>query len=239
MIATGSYDAIIMAHSQFEKIPLSKARQEQFIQNQLDELEYESAAESEKKDRDRNRFTVKQLEKRKKQLEAKLDELMNQDNKDDTIDFEELGIDKLFVDEAHFFKNLYYQTKLTNIAGLSKSESNRATDMFMKCRFLDEKTGNKGVCFATGTPVSNSLAEMYTMQRFLQFDTLEEHGLYSFDDWASSFGDIVTSYEIAPEGNGKYRERRRFAEFFNLPDVLCCKGSLKRLHYYNKATVRL
>jgi N12 class adenine-specific DNA methylase len=145
-IATGSYDAIIMAHSQFEKIPLSKARQEQFIQDQLNELEYESAAENEKTDGDRNRFTVKQLE-------AKLDELMNQDSKDDTIDFEEMGIDKLFVDEAHFFKNLYYQTKLTNIAGLSKSESNRATDMFMKCRFLDEKTGNKGVCFATGTPV--------------------------------------------------------------------------------------
>lgn len=146
--------------------------------------------------------------------------MLNEDDKDNTINFEELGVDRVFVDEAHMFKNLYYNSKLTGVAGLSQSESNRAIDMFMKFRYLDETTGGKGCIMATSTPLSNSLSEMYTMQRFLQFDTLEEHGLYGFDDWVSAFGDIVTSYEVAPEGNGKYRERRRFAEFFNLPELM-------------------
>ncbi|NQR01221.1 DEAD/DEAH box helicase family protein [Streptococcus suis] len=215
-IATGDYDAVIIGHSQFEKIPISKERQEYELQSQIDEIidfikEY-------KRDRDQ-KFTVKQLEKTKKGLEAKLKKLNNDYKKDDVVTFEELGIDKLFVDEVHAFKNLYLFTKMRNVAGITTTDSQKSSDMLMKCRYMDEITNNKGIVFATGTPVSNSMAELYTMQRYLQYDELKKIHLQHFDSWASTFGETVTAIELNPEGNG-YRSKTRFAKFYNLPELM-------------------
>ncbi|KYM54265.1 helicase [Fusobacterium necrophorum subsp. funduliforme] len=215
-IATGDYDAVILGHSQFEKIPISKERQEYELQSQIDEIvdfisEY-------KRDRDQ-KFTVKQLEKTKKGLEAKLKKLNDDYKKDDVVTFEELGIDKLFVDEAHSFKNLYLFSKMRNVAGITNTDSQKSSDMLMKCRYMDEITNNKGIVFATGTPVSNSMAELYTMQRYLQYDELKKMHLQHFDSWASTFGETVTAIELNPEGNG-YRSKTRFAKFYNLPELM-------------------
>ena len=215
-IATGDYDAVILGHSQFEKIPISKERQEYELQSQIDEIvdfisEY-------KRDRDQ-KFTVKQLEKIKKGLEAKLKKLNDDYKKDDVVTFEELGIDKLFVDEAHSFKNLYLFSKMRNVAGITNTDSQKSSDMLMKCRYMDEITNNKGIVFATGTPVSNSMAELYTMQRYLQYDELKKMHLQHFDSWASTFGETVTAIELNPEGNG-YRSKTRFAKFYNLPELM-------------------
>ncbi|WP_441347747.1 helicase-related protein [Streptococcus anginosus] len=215
-IATGSFDAIIIGHSQYEKIPISKERQEYELQSQIDEIidfigEY-------KRDRDQ-KFTVKQLQKMKKGLEAKLKKLNDDYKKDDVVTFEELGIDKLFVDEVQAFKNLYVFTKMRNVAGITTTDSQRSSDMLMKCRYMDEITNNKGIVFATGTPVSNSMAELYTMQRYLQYDELKKMHLQHFDSWASTFGETVTAIELNPEGNG-YRSKTRFAKFYNLPELM-------------------
>lgn len=215
-IATGDYDAVIIGHSQFEKIPISKERQEYELQSQIDEIidfigEY-------KRDRDQ-KFTVKQLEKTKKGLEAKLKKLNDDYRKDDVVTFEELGIDKLFVDEVQAFKNLYVFTKMRNVAGITSTDSQKSSDMLMKCRYMDEITNNKGIVFATGTPVSNSMAELYTMQRYLQYDELKKMHLQHFDSWASTFGETVTAIELNPEGNG-YRSKTRFAKFYNLPELM-------------------
>ena len=215
-IATGDYDAVIMAHSQFERLPISKERQVYLLQEQIEELETgidelrRSLAES---------FTIKQLERTKKSLTAKLKKVLESDRKDDVITFEELGVDRLFVDEAHAYKNLFLYTKMRNVAGLSTSEAQKSSDMLLKCRYLDELTGGKGVVFATGTPVSNSMTELFTMQRYLQHDELQRNDLSHFDCWASTFGETVTSIELAPEGTG-YRARTRFANFFNLPELM-------------------
>lgn len=215
-IATGGYDAIIIGHSQFEKIPMSKERQEYEIQSQIDEiLDY---IEEYKRDRDQ-RFTVKQLEKTKKKLETRLKKLNDDYKKDSVVTFEELGVDKLFVDEAHAYKNLYLFSKMQNVAGISNTDAKKSSDMLMKCRYMDEITDNKGIVFATGTPVSNSMAELYTMQRYLQYDRLKEMGLNHFDSWASTFGETITAIELAPEGNG-YRAKTRFAKFYNLPELM-------------------
>ena len=215
-IATSDYDAVIIGHSQFERIPISKERQEYELQSQIDEIidfigEY-------KRDRDQ-KFTVKQLEKTKKGLEAKLKKLNDDYKKDDVVTFEELGIDKLFVDEVHSFKNLYVFTKMRNVAGITSTDSQKSSDMLMKCRYMDEITNNKGIVFATGTPVSNSMAELYTMQRYLQYDELKKMHLQHFDSWASTFGETVTAIELNPEGNG-YRSKTRFAKFYNLPELM-------------------
>ncbi len=215
-IATGDYDAVIIGHSQFERIPISKERQEYELQSQIDEIidfigEY-------KRDRDQ-KFTVKQLEKTKKGLEAKLKKLNDDYKKDDVVTFEELGIDKLFVDEVQAFKNLYVFTKMRNVAGITSTDSQKSSDMLMKCRYMDEITNNKGIVFATGTPVSNSMAELYTMQRYLQYDELKNMHLQHFDSWASTFGETVTAIELNPEGNG-YRSKTRFAKFYNLPELM-------------------
>jgi len=215
-IATGDYDAVIIGHSQFEKIPISKERQEYELQSQIDEIvdfisEY-------KRDREQ-KFTVKQLEKTKKGLEAKLKKLNDDYKKDDVLTFEELGIDKLFVDEVHAFKNLYLFTKMRNVAGITSTDSQKSSDMLMKCRYMDEITGNKGIVFATGTPVSNSMAELYTMQRYLQYNELKKMHLQHFDSWASTFGETVTAIELNPEGNG-YQSKTRFAKFYNLPELM-------------------
>ncbi|WP_207645695.1 phage NrS-1 polymerase family protein [Peptostreptococcus sp. D1] len=215
-IATGDYDAVIIGHSQFERIPISKERQEYELQSQIDEIvdfisEY-------KRERDQ-KFTVKQLEKTKKGLEAKLKKLNDDYKKDDVVTFEELGIDKLFVDEVQAFKNLYLFTKMRNVAGITTTDSQKSSDMLMKCRYMDEITGNKGIVFATGTPVSNSMAELYTMQRYLQYDELKKMHLQHFDSWASTFGETVTAIELNPEGNG-YRSKTRFAKFYNLPELM-------------------
>ena len=215
-IATGDYDAVIIGHSQFEKIPISKERQEQQIVDQLNEVM--EGIETLKYNRG-ERFTVKQLEKTKRQLETKLEKLQSTERKDDVVTFEQLGVDRLFVDEAHSYKNLYLYTKMRNIAGISTSEAQKSSDMYMKCRYMDEKTGGKGVVFATGTPVSNSMTELYTMMRYLQHDTLKEHGLSHFDCWAATFGETSTAIELAPEGTG-YRARTRFSKFFNLPELM-------------------
>ena len=215
-IATGDYDAIIIGHSQFERIPLSKARQTAFIQMQITDIENEIAVLSEARG---ERISIKQLELMKKKLTTKLQALNDATVKDNTITFEELGIDFLCVDEAHNYKNLALNTKMSNVAGISGASANKAYDMFAKCRYLDEITGGKGITFATGTPVSNSMAELYTMQRYLQYDTLEELNLLSFDAWASTFGETVTAWELAPEGT-KYKRRTRFAKFFNLPELM-------------------
>ena len=215
-IATGDYDAIIIGHSQFEKIPVSLERQERLIQQQIDEITENIAMM--KYDRG-EKFTVKQLEKTRRSLEAKLEKLQSTERKDDVVNFEQLGIDRLYVDEAHNYKNLFLYTKMRNVAGLSTSEAQKSSDMFMKCRYLDEVTGNKGVVFATGTPVSNSMTELYTMMRYLQYDMLQKKNLTHFDAWASNFGETTTAIELAPEGTG-YRARTRFAKFFNLPELM-------------------
>ena len=215
-IATGNYDAIIMGHSQFEKIPISKERQERLLHEQIWEIT-EGIAEVEASGGER--FTVKQLERTKKSLEARLEKLQAEGRKDDVVTFEQLGVDRLFVDEAHNYKNLFLYTKMRNVAGLSTTDAQKSSDMFAKCRYMDEITGGRGVVFATGTPVSNSMTELYTMQRYLQYDRLQELGMAHFDCWASRFGETVTALELAPEGTG-YRARTRFSKFFNLPELM-------------------
>ena len=215
-IATGDYDAVIIGHSQFEKIPISQERQERLLREQIDEI----AAGIEEMERENGeRFTIKRMEATRKSLEARLEKLKADEKKDDVVTFEELGVDRLFVDEAHAFKNGFLATKMRNVAGIATSESQKSTDMFLKCRYMDELTGGCGVIFATGTPVSNSMTELYTMQRYLQYGTLEKMGLIHFDAWASTFGETVTAIELAPEGTG-YRARTRFAKFFNLPELM-------------------
>ena len=215
-IATGDYDAVIIGHSQFEKIPLSAERQERLIQEQMDEIE---EAIEEAKAQVGEHFTVKQLEKLRKSLKQRLEKLQATDRKDDVVTFEQLGVDRLFVDESQNYKNLFLYTKMRNVAGLSTSEAQKSSDMFGKCRYLDEITGGRGVIFATGTPLSNSMTEMYTLMRYLQYNTLQQKGLTHFDAWASTFGETTTAIELAPEGTG-YRARTRFAKFFNLPELM-------------------
>ena len=215
-IATGDYDAIIMGHSQFEKIPISRERQERLLYEQIDEIT-EGIAEVQASGGER--FTVKQLERTRKSLEARLEKLQAESRKDDVVTFEQLGVDRLFIDEAHNYKNLFLYTKMRNVAGLSTSDAQKSSDMFAKCRYMDEITGNRGVIFATGTPVSNSMTELYTMQRYLQYDRLQELNMTHFDCWASRFGETVTALELAPEGTG-YRARTRFSKFFNLPELM-------------------
>ena len=215
-IATGDYDAVIIGHSQFEKIPLSAERQERLIQEQMDEIE---EAIEEAKAQAGEHFTVKQLEKLRKSLKQKLEKLQGTDRKDDVVTFEQLGVDRLFVDESQNYKNLFLYTKMRNVAGLSTSEAQKSSDMFGKCRYLDEITGGRGVIFATGTPISNSMTEMYTLMRYLQYNTLQQKGLTHFDAWASTFGETTTAIELAPEGTG-YRARTRFAKFFNLSELM-------------------
>ena len=215
-IATGDYDAVIIGHSQFEKIPLSKERQERLIEEQMDEIE---DAIAEAKEQDGEHFTVKQLEKTRKGLKLRLQKLQAADRKDDVVTFEQLGVDRLFVDESQNYKNLFLYTKMRNVAGLGTSEAQKSSDMFAKCRYLDEITGGRGVIFATGTPISNSMTEMYTLMRYLQYNTLQEKKLTHFDAWASTFGETTTAIELAPEGTG-YRARTRFAKFFNLPELM-------------------
>ena len=215
-IATGDYDAIIMGHSQFEKVPISRERQERLLYEQIDEIT-EGIAEVQASGGER--FTVKQLERTRKSLEARLEKLQAEGRKDNVVTFEQLGVDRLFVDEAHSFKNLFLYTKMRNVAGLSTSDAQKSSDMFAKCRYMDEITGNRGVIFATGTPVSNSMTELYTMQRYLQYERLQELNMTHFDCWASRFGETVTALELAPEGTG-YRARTRFSKFFNLPELM-------------------
>lgn len=215
-IATGDYDAIIMGHSQFERIPISRERQERLLYEQIDEIT-EGIAEVQTSGGER--FTVKQLERTRKSLEARLEKLQAEGRKDDVVTFEQLGVDRLFVDEAHNYKNLFLYTKMRNVAGLSTSDAQKSSDMFAKCRYMDEITGNRGVIFATGTPVSNSMTELYTMQRYLQYERLQELNMTHFDCWASRFGETVTALELAPEGTG-YRARTRFSKFFNLPELM-------------------
>ena len=214
-IATGDYDAVIIGHSQFEKIPVSQERQERLLRSEIEEI---TEGINQLKRSSGERFSIKAMEKTKKSLEAKLKKLLDSP-KDDVVTFEELGVDRLFVDEAHSHKNLYYHTKMQNVAGLSSAEAQKSSDMYMKCRYMDELTGSRGIVFATGTPVSNSMTELYTMQRYLQHDTLERLGLSHFDSWAANFGETVTALELAPEGTG-YRARTRFSKFFNLPELM-------------------
>ena len=215
-IATGDYDAVIIGHSQFEKIPVSAERQAAILQQQIDEImfgiEEAKAAKAE-------RYTVKQLERTRKSLEARLEKLNDQSRKDDLVTFEELGVDRVFVDESHNFKNLFLATKMRNVGGVSQTEAQKSSDLFMKCRYLDEITEGRGVIFATGTPISNSMVELYTIQRYLQYSTLEEMGLIHFDDWASDFGETITAIELSPTGTG-YQSKTRFAKFFNLPELM-------------------
>lgn len=215
-IATGDYDAVIIGHSQFEKIPVSIERQQYMLQKQIDEI---TDGITQVKANRGERFTIKQLEKTKKSLQVKLDKLNDQSRKDDVVTFEELGVDRLFVDEAHNFKNLFLYTKMRNVGGIAQTEAQKSSDLFMKCRYLDEVTESKGVIFATGTPVSNSMVELYTMQRYLQYETLADRNLQHFDAWASTFGETVTAIELAPEGTG-YRSKTRFAKFYNLPELM-------------------
>lgn len=215
-IATGEYDAVVIGHSQFEKIPMSKQYQQKHIQDQIDEII--NYIEEYKHDRNQN-FTVKELQKTRKKLEIRLEKLNDDFKKDDVITFEELGVDKLFVDEAHNYKNLYLHTKMRNVAGIGQSEALKSSDMFMKCRYMDEMTNGKGIVFATGTPVSNSMSELYTMQRYLQYDTLKKNGLEHFDSWASTFGETQSAFELSPEGTG-YRIKTRFSKFYNLPELI-------------------
>ena len=215
-IATGNFDIIVIGHSQFERIPLSQERQVEYLQSQIHDVINQVAQLKEER---AENFTVKQMERMRKQLEKKLDKLNDQSRKDDVVTFEQLGVDSLMVDEAHAFKNLAVLSKMRNVAGISQTESQRASDLYMKCRYLDEITGSRGVAFATGTPISNSMAELYTMQRYLQRETLEQHGLSSFDAWASTFGETVTAVELAPEGTG-YRTKTRFSKFYNLPELM-------------------
>ena len=215
-IATGDYDAVIIGHSQFEKIPMSIERQRAILEQQLDEITEGIA------DLKRNRgekFSVKQLEKSKKSIKQKLDKLNDQTRKDDVVTFEELGVDRLFIDESHYYKNLYLYTKMRNVGGIAQTEAQKSSDLFMKCRYLDEITGGRGTIFATGTPISNSMVELYTIQRYLQYNTLQRNGLQHFDAWASTFGETVTAVELTPEGTG-YRAKTRFAKFYNLPELM-------------------
>ena len=215
-IATGDYDAVIIGHSQFEKIPISKERQERLLQEQIMEI---TVGIQEVEDSGGERFTVKQLERTKRQLEARLEKLQANHRKDDVVTFEQLGVDRMFVDESDNYKNLFLYTKMRNVAGLSTTDAQKSSDMFAKCRYLDEITKNRGVIFATGTPISNSMTEMYTIQRYLQYDRLQQMGMTHFDSWASRFGETTTALELAPEGTG-YRARTRFAKFFNLPELM-------------------
>ena len=215
-IATGDYDAVIIGHSQFEKIPMSFERQVAILQRQKSEI---MQGIIEAKSQNAERFTIKQLEKSKKAIENKLEKLNDQSRKDDVVTFEELGVDRIFVDEAHYYKNLYLYTKMRNVGGIAQTEAQKSSDLFMKTQYLDEITGGKGVIFATGTPVSNSMVELYTMQRYLQYNTLRKHNLQHFDAWASTFGETITAIELAPEGTG-YRAKTRFAKFFNLPELM-------------------
>ena len=215
-IATGEYDAVVIGHTQFEKIPMSKEYQQKHIEDQIDEII--NYVEEYKHDRNQN-FTVKQLEKTKKKLETRLEKLNDDFKKDDVITFEELGVDKLFIDEAHNYKNLYLYTKMRNVAGIGQSEAFKSSDMFMKCRYMDEMTGGKGIVFATGTPVSNSMTELYTMQRYLQYESLKKNNLEHFDSWASTFGETQSAFELSPEGTG-YRVKTRFSKFYNLPELM-------------------
>jgi len=215
-IATGDYDAIIIGHSQFEKLPMSAERQIQLIDAQINDIVTEI---EEFKRKNGDRHTIKQMMRTKKGLENKLEKLNNQSRKDNVITFEELGVDRLFVDEAHYYKNLYLYTKMRNVGGIAQTEAQKSSDLFLKCRYLDELTNNKGVIFATGTPISNSMVELYTMQRYLQYDTLKKYGLEHFDSWASTYGETVTAIELSPEGTG-YRSKTRFAKFYNLPELM-------------------
>ena len=215
-IATGDYDAVIIGHSQFEKIPLSVERQTAIIERQIDEIEL--AIEQTKADKG-ERYTIKQMEKSRKALQVRLDKLNDQTRKDNVVTFEQLGVDRLFVDESHSYKNLFLYTKMRNVAGIAQTEAQKSSDMFAKCQYLDEITGGKGVTFATGTPISNSMTELYTNMRYLQYDTLQKLGLGHFDAWAASFGETQTAIELAPEGTG-YRAKTRFAKFFNLPELI-------------------
>ena len=215
-IATGDYDAIIIGHSQFEKIPMSVERQQAILERQIEEiLEGIEQAKAQKAER----YTVKQMERTRKSLEARLAKLNDQSRKDDVVTFEQLGVDRLFIDESHYFKNLFLATKMRNVGGIAQTEAQKSSDLFMKCQYLDELTGGRGVIFATGTPISNSMVELYTIQRYLQYRLLQEMGLIHFDDWASNFGETVTAIELSPEGTG-YRAKTRFAKFYNLPELM-------------------
>ena len=215
-IATGNYDAVIIGHSQFEKIPLSRERQIALLEEQIADITYSIEAAKEEAGQ---QYTVKQMEKTKKTLKAKLEKLNDQTRKDDVVTFEQLGVDRLFVDESHYYKNLFLYTKMRNVAGISQTDAQKSSDMFMKCRYMDEITGGKGITFATGTPVSNSMTELYTIMRYLQYDTLMNMGMGHFDSWAATFGETVTAIELSPEGTG-YRAKTRFARFFNLPELI-------------------
>ena len=215
-IATGDYDAVIIGHSQFEKIPLSRERQISLLEDQIADITYSIEAAKEEAGQ---QYTIKQMEKTKKTLKAKLEKLNDQTRKDDVVTFEQLGVDRLFVDESHYYKNLFLYTKMRNVAGISQTDAQKSSDMFMKCRYMDEITGGKGITFATGTPVSNSMTELYTIMRYLQYDTLMNMGMGHFDSWAATFGETVTAIELSPEGTG-YRAKTRFARFFNLPELI-------------------
>ena len=215
-IATGDYDAVIIGHSQFEKIPMSVERQRAILEQQIDEI---MMGISEAKREKAENFTIKQMEKTKKGLQAKIDKLNDQSRKDDVVTFEELGVDRIFIDESHYFKNLFLYTKMRNVGGIAQTEAQKSSDLFMKCRYLDEITGGRGIVFATGTPISNSMVELYTIQRYLQMSALEEQGLQHFDAWAANYGETVTTIELSPEGTG-YRAKTRFAKFYNLPELM-------------------
>ena len=215
-IATGDYDAVIIGHSQFEKIPMSVERQRAILERQIDEI---MMGISEAKREKAENFTIKQMEKTKKGLQAKIDKLNDQSRKDDVVTFEELGVDRIFIDESHYFKNLFLYTKMRNVGGIAQTEAQKSSDLFMKCRYLDEITGGRGIVFATGTPISNSMVELYTIQRYLQMSALEEQGLQHFDAWAANYGETVTAIELSPEGTG-YRAKTRFAKFYNLPELM-------------------
>lgn len=215
-IATGDYDAVIIGHSQFEKIPMSVERQRAILEQQIDEI---MMGISEAKREKAENFTIKQMEKTKKGLQAKIDKLNDQSRKDDVVTFEELGVDRIFIDESHYFKNLFLYTKMRNVGGIAQTEAQKSSDLFMKCRYLDEITGGRGIVFATGTPISNSMVELYTIQRYLQMNALQEQGLQHFDSWAANYGETVTAIELSPEGTG-YRAKTRFAKFYNLPELM-------------------
>ena len=215
-IATGDYDAIIIGHSQFEKIPMSKERQEVIIQRQIDDIMF---GIQEAKSAKAERYTIKQLERTKKSLETRLAKLNDQSRKDDVVTFEQLGVDRIFVDESHYFKNLFLATKMRNVGGVAQTEAQKSSDLFMKCQYLDEITGGRGVVFATGTPISNSMVELYTIQRYLQYSTLADMDMLHFDDWAANYGETITAIELSPEGSG-YRSKTRFAKFYNLPELM-------------------
>ena len=215
-IATGDYDAIIIGHSQFEKIPMSKERQEAILRRQINSI-LDGIREA-KRNHAEN-YSIKQMERTRKSLENRLAKLNDQSRKDDVVTFEQLGVDRIFVDESHYFKNLFLATKMRNVGGIAQTEAQKSSDLFMKCQYLDEITGGRGVIFATGTPISNSMVELYTIQRYLQYSTLEEMGLLNFDDWAANYGETITAIELSPEGTG-YRSKTRFAKFYNLPELM-------------------